>query len=64
MNTQSNELIKNLTTSHLDQSNLSDYNFQTELLTNDYTRGLKVLTQFRKQLESCSEIFFLVAFIT
>lgn len=57
-------LINSLTTSFLDKNNVSDENYHTKLLVNDYKRGVKVLRTIQQELLSCDEFLFSVAFIT
>lgn len=64
MNNTQNQLLSSLRTSYLDKESLSDYNFQTELLINDYKRGTKVLNHMQRELIHCNEFMISVAFIT
>ena len=51
-------------TSLIDKSHESILEFQPKLIFNDHQRGMKVLTSIQKELSSCEEFIFSVAFIS
>ncbi len=60
-----NEMIlESIKTGLIDYSIESLENLQPKLLLNDYKLGSKVLSQITKELETCHEFIFSVAFIT
>lgn len=59
-----NQLMQGLTTSYVNHKNVSDQNYHTKLLINDYKRGTKVLRTIQQELLKCKSFMFSVAFIT
>lgn len=51
-------------TSLIDKSYESILEFQPKLIFNDYLRGMKVLTSIQKELSTCIEFVFSIAFIS
>lgn len=64
MNNLKVNLQEALTTSFIDKDILSQQNYHTELIYNDYKRGTKVLRFLQHELTQASEFMFAVAFIT
>ena len=59
-----NKLEESLITGFIDKSFNSSNEFRPQLLVNNYKHGKKVLTTVKRELESCDEFWFSVAFIT
>ena len=57
-------LSESLQTGFINQIIQSDKAYRPELLTNDYKQGKKVLTTIIRELETCEEFWFSVAFVT
>lgn len=57
-------LSKSIQTGFIDQRIQSDKSYRPELLTNDYKQGKKVLSTIKRELETCDEFWFSVAFVT
>lgn len=51
-------------TGFIDQVISSNKEYRPELLTNDYSQGKKVLTTVLRELQTCEEFWFSVAFVT
>ncbi|MGL5964331.1 MAG: DEAD/DEAH box helicase family protein, partial [Fusobacteriaceae bacterium] len=58
------QLLGSLKTGFIDYSFLSNENYLPEILVNSPERKLKVLTTIERELKSCDEFFFSVAFVT
>lgn len=57
-------LSESIQTGFINQQLQSDKQYRPELLTNDYKQGKKVLTTILRELETCDEFWFSVAFVT
>ena len=57
-------LSASFTTGFIDHSAASAREFRPELVTNDKKAGKKVLTTILRELESCDEFWFSIAFVT
>lgn len=57
-------LGKSIQTGFIDQIISSNKEYRPELLTNDHTQGKKVLTTILRELRTCEEFWFSVAFVT
>lgn len=57
-------LTQSLQTGFINQMIQSDKTYRPELLTNDHNQGKKVLTTILRELETCEEFWFSVAFVT
>jgi len=57
-------LSDSLQTGFINQVIQSDKSYRPELLTNDHKHGKKVLSTILRELESCEEFWFSVAFVT
>lgn len=57
-------LSKSIQTGFIDQMIQSDKSYRPELLTNDQKQGTKVLSTILRELETCEEFWFSVAFVT
>ena len=57
-------LSESLQTGFINQIIQSDKAYRPELLTNDSKQGKKVLTTIIRELETCEEFWFSVAFVT
>ena len=57
-------LSNSLQTGFVDHLFQSNKEYRPEILTNDYTQGKKVLTTIIRELETCEEFWFSVAFVT
>jgi len=57
-------LSKSIQTGFIDQMIQSDKSYRPELLTNDYKQGKKVLSTIKRELETCDDFWFSVAFVT
>jgi superfamily II DNA or RNA helicase len=58
------ELSLAINTGFIDSSASSAEEMRPKLLTNDYSKGSKVLSHIIKELENCTEFMFSIAFIT
>ena len=59
-----NELLAGFETAFLDYTSQSNVAYRPEFLSNDYTRGQKVLVSIEQELANCDEFCISVAFIT
>jgi len=59
-----NRLSKSFTTGFIDHRVASVREYRPELITNDKKAGKKVLTTILRELESCNEFWFSIAFVT
>ena len=57
-------LSESIRTGFIDQLIQSDKAYRPELLTNDHKQGKKVLSTILRELETCEEFWFSVAFVT
>jgi len=57
-------LSQSIQTGFIDQMIQSDKSYRPELLTNDYKQGKKILSTITRELETCDEFWFSVAFVT
>ena len=57
-------LEQGLLTGFIDKSIISSQDLRPSLLINNYRQGKKVLTTINRELESCEEFWFSVAFVT
>jgi len=57
-------LGQSIQTGFIDQVISSNKEYRPELLTNDYSQGKKVLTTVLRELQTCDEFWFSVAFVT
>jgi HKD family nuclease len=57
-------LSESIRTGFIDQVIQSDKAYRPELLTNDHKQGKKVLSTILRELETCEEFWFSVAFVT
>ena len=57
-------LSESIQTGFINQLIQSDKSYRPELLTNDHKKGKKVLTTIIRELQTCDEFWFSVAFIT
>lgn len=57
-------LSESIQTGFVDQLIQSDKAYRPELLTNDHKQGKKVLSTILRELETCEEFWFSVAFVT
>ena len=62
--TNFSNLEQSLFTGFINKNIISSQDFRPHLLINDYKRGKKVLTTIKRDLESCEEFWFSVAFVT
>lgn len=58
------ELSRSIQTGFIDHLIHSGKEFRPEILTNDYKQGRKVLSTILRELETCDEFWFSVAFVT
>lgn len=58
------ELSKSIQTGFIDHLIQSGKQFRPEILTNDHKQGKKVLSTILRELETCDEFWFSVAFVT
>ncbi|MGL4567721.1 MAG: DUF3427 domain-containing protein, partial [Fusobacteriaceae bacterium] len=58
------QLLGSLKTGFIDYSFLSREDYLPEILVNSPERKIKVLTTIERELKSCDEFFFSVAFVT
>ena len=58
------DLLNSLNTGFINQNNPSNSKYLPQLLINDYSKGKKVHDSIRKELLSCQEFWFSVAFVT
>jgi superfamily II DNA or RNA helicase len=64
MNYSKSELINGLQTGFVDKQIVAQNDFVPKILLNDKTEGKKVLSSIVNELNSCSEFWFSVAFVT
>ena len=58
------EIHSGVTTAFIDSNYQSNLAYKPEFISNDYTKGQKVLTSIEEELKRCEEFVFSVAFIT
>ncbi|SEF85683.1 PLD-like domain-containing protein [Eubacterium ruminantium] len=58
------QIITGATTAFIDSTNKSSVAFKPDFISNDHTKGVKVLTSIEKELKRCDSFTFSVAFIT
>ena len=64
MNNMKKEIENGFLTAFVDSSIPSSESFRPQFITNDYHRGMKVLTTLEKELQNCDSFAISVAFIT
>lgn len=64
MNSNINTILKATEYGIINDKIEANLNFTPQLIVNDNTQGLKVLNQLNEELNTCSEFYFSVAFIT
>ena len=57
-------ITQSIQTGFINQMIQSDKSYRPELLTNDHKQGKKVLSTILRELETCEEFWFSVAFVT
>ncbi|HBZ03825.1 MAG TPA: hypothetical protein DEO83_08465, partial [Lachnospiraceae bacterium] len=58
------KIISGATTAFIDSTNKSSAAFKPDFISNDHTKGVKVLTSIEEELKRCESFTFSVAFIT
>ena len=64
MNDHIKEIHSGVTTAFIDSNYQSNLAYKPEFISNDHTKGQKVLTSIEEELKRCDEFVFSVAFIT
>lgn len=57
-------LLQDISTALIDQNIQSSHKLPPKLIYNDYTSGSNLLTNLQKELTTCQEFYFAIAFIT
>ncbi len=58
------KIISGATTAFIDSTNKSSAAYKPDFISNDHTKGVKVLTSIEEELKKCDSFTFSVAFIT
>ena len=64
MNDHIKEIHSGVTTAFIDANYQSNLAYKPEFISNDHTKGQKVLASIEEELKRCDEFVFSVAFIT
>lgn len=64
MNDKIERIISGATTAFIDSTNKSSAAYKPAFISNDHTKGVKVLTSIEEELKRCDSFTFSVAFIT
>ena len=64
MNDKKDKIISGATTAFIDSMNKSSAAYKPDFISNDHTKGVKVLTSIEEELKRCDSFTFSVAFIT
>ena len=64
MSRNGEKILSGATTAFIDSTNKSSAAYKPDFISNDHTKGVKVLTSIEEELKRCDSFTFSVAFIT